>query len=91
MSTYQIGDVVRLTATFTNAAGANTDPTARAWTVKEPDGTDNNPSDTKSEDGVFYIDFTITQSGFHVWKAVGTGGDGAGTVDGSFYVSKADV
>lgn len=39
MNAYDKGDLVRVTATFTNSAGAATDPTAVTCRVKSPTAT----------------------------------------------------
>ena len=74
-----IGDTIRLNATFTNIAGDNTDPTAIVLTIREPDGvlvTKNwpTPADiTKDATGKFHFDFAITKAGRHIDDWEGTG------------------
>jgi len=78
-SRYDIGDSIRVTCTFTNLAGANTDPTAVKVTVKDPSahetkyvyGTD--PEVVKSATGIYYIDVTIDEQGrwWFRWDATG--------------------
>jgi hypothetical protein len=72
MSEYDIGDVVRLTATFSNAAGAPTDTTA-VLTVKKPDGTSSTPAVTHGTRGVYSSDVPIDQPGVWSYRFVGTG------------------
>ena len=73
------GDLLRLTTTFANSAGTITDPTGVTFSVRKPDGTVTTyvyPTDAqlvKSTTGVYYVDFTITLAGRHVYRWVGTG------------------
>ena len=74
-----IGDSIRLNATFTNIAGADTDPTAIVLTIREPDGvlvTKDYPTPadiTKDATGKFHFDFAITKAGRHIVNWEGTG------------------
>jgi len=78
MAIYDIGDTVRLTGTFTNTAGAATDPTAIVMTLKLPDNTLITKTYalaelTKSATGVYYYDYLITKAGDHYYRFAGTG------------------
>ena len=75
-----IGDTIRLKATFTNIAGTDTDPTAIVLDIKEPDGvivTKNGapaaPDLTTTGTGLFHYDFAITKAGRHIVNWTGTG------------------
>lgn len=77
---YEVGDRVRLTATFTDEDDALTDPTEVTIRVQDPSG--NEASDTYNGGagnvtrvslGVFRLFVTIDESGRWHWKANGTG------------------
>ena len=73
------GDLCRLTTTFTNIAGTPTDPTGITFSIRKPDGavttyvylTD--AQLVRSTTGVYYVDFTITLPGRHVYRWSATG------------------
>ena len=77
MNTYDIGDQVRITGTFTNVSGAAADPTGVTIYVRRRNGpvtTYIYPATiTKSSTGVFYADYTITDEGVYDYRIVGTG------------------
>ena len=72
-----ITDVKRLQATFTNLAGAATDPTAITLTIREPDGTElakTKGDMTTTGTGVWYYDHTWPASpGRHIVRWLATG------------------
>lgn len=77
MNTYQVGDLVRVTGTFTNDAGALADPTTVSIFVKLRDGSTSTytypTTVTKSSTGIFYADHTVTAEGWYDYRVVGTG------------------
>ena len=79
-TTYDIGDKIRETCTFANAAGTATDPTAITCHVEKPSGTvvsHTYPTSTalsKSGTGVYLIDITTTGAGAYEIRFTGTGG-----------------
>lgn len=90
MNTYEVGDQVRLTVTFTDTAGVVADPTAVTILVKRRDGatttfTYAGSSVTKSSTGVYYADYTVTEEGNYDYRMVGTGAVVA-AVEGFFQV-----
>jgi hypothetical protein len=84
-STYDVGDLVRATATFTSLTGALTDPTTVVCTVKHPDASVTTSSNTKSSTGVYYSDITIDADGWWYYRFAGTGTLVAAE-EGSFFV-----
>jgi len=80
-SEYDNGDLVRVTGTFTNAAGAAVDPTAVLFKVKAPNGQTTtytygtDAALVKESTGVYYVDVNANQSGkWRVrWYSTGTG------------------
>lgn len=63
LGTFQIGDRVKLTATFTSEAGALTDPTVCSWRIQHPDGVIDTYALTdmaKVSLGVWYLLYTVT-------------------------------
>lgn len=78
MNNYEVGDVVRITGTFTNTSGVAADPTAVTILVKRRDGatttyTFAGGTVTKSATGIFYADHTVTAEGVYDYRIVGTG------------------
>ena len=78
-SAFDIGDLKTLSVTFTNIAGANTDPTSVTLTIKEPDGTITTKivesgGVIKDSTGKYHFDFAITKAGRHIvnWLGAGT-------------------
>jgi hypothetical protein len=71
-NTYDVGDQVRVTATFTSLTGALTDATA-VCTVKHPDGTLTTPAVTHGTTGVYTADIPIDAQGAWWYRFVGTG------------------
>lgn len=76
-NTYEIGDKVRIKATFT-VSGVKTDPTTITLKVKDPAGivtsyTYVGGTVTKSATGMYFRDVSITQSGewFYRWEGTG--------------------
>ncbi len=70
---YLIGNVVRLTASF-SVAGTATDPVpAPVCTVREPDGGTATPVVTKTTTGAYYADFTPSKPGPHIYRWAGEG------------------
>lgn len=78
-NTYDIGDLVRVTSTFTlTADDTAVDPTTVTYTVKDPSGNETEYTYaggevTRSSTGVFYKDVSIDEAG-RWWIRV----DGAG-------------
>ena len=74
MNTYDIGDTVRLTASFSNSSGTPANPSGGVTlSITNPLGAVSAPSPTSSGGGVYYYDFAITMSGTHFYRWVGTG------------------
>jgi hypothetical protein len=78
MTIYQVGDGVRLQATFTSLDGVNTDPTTVSLKVTDPGGTTTTYTYaggdiTKAATGVFRYTLSITTAGDYTYKWFGTG------------------
>ncbi len=78
-SSYDIGDLVRVSGIFTNTAGAATDPTAIKVSVRAPDGTlttytyGTDAALKKETTGSYYLDIDATLAGFWFYRWFGTG------------------
>lgn len=78
MSEYDIGDVVRLTGTFTTSAGAAVDPTTVTFKLKTPAGLTTtyvygtDAAIVKTGTGVYYVDWLTTMQGVHHVRWAGT-------------------
>ena len=70
--TYDIGDLVHLTAGFVDANGAQADPTTVQLTIKRPTGTDT-VTPTNTGIGAYYYDVPITEAGTWTYRWAGTG------------------
>ena len=93
-NTYDIGDVVRMTGTFTVSSVA-TDPTTVTLKVKNPAATVSTytyalSQVTKSATGVYYKDTTIDTAGTWMYEWTGTGAC-AVVEEGQIYVRKSRV
>ena len=77
MATYDVGDKVRVTATFTQG-GTGTDPFTIVATHRKPDGTDTDVTssvdDGETPDGIYDLDVTLDQVGTHTIRFKGTEG-----------------
>lgn len=90
MTSYDVGDIARVTCTFTNESGVNTDPTTVTLEVKTPTGvitsyTWAGGTVTRSAAGVFYKDISITMSGEWFYRFEGTGAVESAS-EANFYV-----
>lgn len=78
-NTYDVGDLVRVTGTFTDSDGSAVDPTALKIYYKAPGGTITEKlygTDTdviKDSTGVYHLDIDINASGRWFYRFVGTG------------------
>ena len=93
MASYDIGDAVRVTGTFTDADGVATDPTTVTGKYKDPSGnetTDESP--TNSATGVYYFDIEIDESGKWLYRLEGktVTPSNQGAAEGSFQVNASN-
>lgn len=80
-NSYDLGDLVRVTTTFTTAAGVAVDPTAVLLAVKNPAGKTTTytfgvgTEIVKSATGIYYMDVNANAAGwwFYRWYSTGTG------------------
>ena len=74
---YNIGDLLRLQATFTSLTGTKVDPTTIILKVKNPAGTITTytyPTNiVRSSTGVYYYDYSVLASGVHYFNWAGSG------------------
>lgn len=92
---YQVGDLLRLKATFTDVDGAVADPSTVTVTVLAPSGTETEKTYAAGDlvrvsTGIYYYDFTVTESGRHyfTWDA---GGAYVASDQGAFQVAKSAI
>lgn len=81
MAVYDLGDVVALGVTITNAAGVNENATTVVAIVTAPDGSVSNPSISNSAAGLYDISYTPTMSGRHTIRWVATGANASAYSD----------
>ena len=74
MAVYDLGDVVALGVTITDAAGSPADATTVVATIVAPDGTSSTPSVVHSGTGLYDLNYTPSQYGRYTirWVATGT-------------------
>lgn len=76
---YDIGDLRRLSVTFSDIDGTEADPTTVTFKMREPDGTETiyaygtDAELVKDGVGRYHVDWTLTQAGRHVVRWEGTG------------------
>lgn len=70
---YDVGDTVRLTATFTDASDVDANPTTVTVSVRAPDGMTTTPTATQDSTGIWYYDLTLSQAGTWRYRFAGTG------------------
>ena len=96
-NTYDIGDVVRISAGFTNASAAAADPTAVTVSYRNPStgavselnyGVD--AEVIKDSTGNYHMDITTANHGIYYYKWEGSGAVVA-TVEGFFEVRESNV
>jgi len=96
MASYDLGDVVRQTGSFTNSAGAAADPTGVTFSYTDPAGTTTSlvyPTDAalvKDSTGVYHVDITASTEGIWRWRWLSTG-TGAASTEGQFAVVRTTV
>ncbi|MEU8278240.1 hypothetical protein ACFYOK_37265 [Microbispora bryophytorum] len=89
---FDLGDVVPLSITVTNAAGQPEDATAVHLTITLPDGTVDTQgpiASTSGQPGVYDYDYATVQAGRHVARWVATGTNASAYTD-AFDVQPAD-
>lgn len=94
-NTYDKGDLVRNTGTWTDAAGAAVDPTTVVFKYTDPGGVtmtltySTDPEVVRSSTGIYYVDVSIDEVGRWItrWESTGTG-QAAG--EGEFYIRRSE-
>ena len=93
---HDTGDQVRITTTFANSSGVDTDPTGVTFSLKTPDGIvtmyvyGTNSELAKVSTGVYYVDVTPTISGRHIFRWAATG-DLVTAESGEFYARRNEA
>ncbi len=88
-NSYDVGDTVRITGTFTNLAGTNVDPSSVVGKYMQPDGTVvtvESGDITNSAVGVYYYEFAVNTAGTWYYQIQGTGSN-AGAYEGTIVVT----
>lgn len=95
MASWQIGEIPRITATFTDATGANVDPGALVVKIKTPAGVVTTYTFgagafiTKDGVGVYHIDLNLTAEGSWFYRFEGTGANQVAG-EGTIFVSNSE-
>ena len=93
---YDLGDLVRVTGTFTRASGAVMDPAVVKCQVKTPAGVKTSytygvdAAMVRDSVGVYHLDVSITASG-HWWYRWYSTGAGQAAAETEFRVSRSVV
>lgn len=82
---YDIGDKVRVTATFKDVADALVDPTNVVLKFKDPSAVVTTPTVTRTSLGIYYAEQSITAAGVWYYRAEATG-TGQSAAEGTFTV-----
>lgn len=85
MTTYDVGDLVRLAVEFTDADGAPADPTAVSLRVKHGSTTDVYTDAETDSTGAYHKDVEATAPGAWSYRWIGTGAVQAAE-EGRFFV-----
>jgi hypothetical protein len=91
MDTYALGNLVRVSAAFTNSVGAAVDPAVVKCQVRTPDGTvttytyGTDAEVIKSATGAYYLDVDAATAGEWRYRWYSTG-SGQAADEGRFYV-----
>jgi uncharacterized protein YfaS (alpha-2-macroglobulin family) len=92
---FTLGEAVRVSMLFTNAAGAAADPTSVRFKYKDPEGLITAlvyPTDValvKDSTGNYHVDVDANKVGVWHWKAYSTG-QGQAADEGSFTVEESE-
>lgn len=70
---FDIGDTVKMQATFKDDSGDLSDPASVTLTVKDPDGDTSTPSVTKESTGVYYGTVQVDTAGTWRYRFESTG------------------
>jgi len=89
--TYDLGDVVPLGITITDATGANANASAVTCTITLPDGTSSTGSVTNPATGQYNCDFQPSQVGRHSVRWVATGTNASAFTDDFTVRDYADI
>jgi hypothetical protein len=86
LGTFDIGDQVQVTATFTNLAGALANPTTLTWQVLQPGGTSTtytevSPEVANTSTGIWTLTFVITANDPGRWHVRSRGTAGVKAAD----------
>lgn len=90
-TTFDVGDLVKLTAAFTNSAGAPSDPAGLSFKVKDPNGNVTtyvygiDSQVVRASAGNYYVEVSATLAGTWYYRFAGTG-NGQAADEGSFSV-----
>ncbi len=85
-----IGDLVRIGATFKSLAGVLVVPTAVVLTVVDPSDNESTPTVSTPSTGAYQVDVSIDEAGTWEYRWAGTGSY-QGAVEHSFFVRKSVV
>jgi hypothetical protein len=88
--TYDIGDLILLSCSFTDIAGIPTDPTAVQCTIKLPNGSTQFLVLQKADSGSYFTEFAPTISGLYYYRFAGIGAVTAAE-EGTFFVRKKET
>lgn len=76
-NTYDIGDVVRLTATFTDTGETAANPSSVRFIYETPSGSFSTQTSTgdvvNPQVGTYYLDITLSESGVWEYRVTSTG------------------
>lgn len=92
---FSLGQLTRITGTFTDADGDAIDPTAVFVVIKEPDDTETeyqysvDPEVVKETTGIYHLDQDCNAAGWWAWRVYSTG-TGQAAEEGRFQVAESE-
>lgn len=92
MAAYDLGQSVKLSVSFTDAAGSAANPTTVTCTVREPDGTETEytsattPAVSNPSTGTYELVLSPDQSGMWAYRWAGSTGSTTPVDEGQFHV-----
>lgn len=95
MNSYDVGDLVRVSSTFTDATGTVADPAAVTASYRAPGGTETDliygvdAELVRDSAGVYHMDISAGEAGTWVYRFASTG-SGQAAAEGSFFVQPTE-
>lgn len=96
MNTYDIGDKIRITGTWTDTLDAAVDPSTIVFSFKTPGAVVDSytfgidPEVVRVDTGVYYVDLAVDEAGKWSYRFAGTG-SGAAAAENTLSVRQSEI